>query len=224
MYLHIHSQVSDYNRFPVDQAQMAQLLPGQQIALQQQMLQQQQQMAAQAQANQLQQQTQAQIQQPAQQQQQQQEMGGNPSFHPPHGGQPLPGMAPLPPPPTSQGSQQQQMQQMYIGDTGTVIYKPNGGEPNVGANQGPRGPLPIPGGNTELSTNGSSTDDGEFPPPPPMRGNGAMSADNSLNDSASTTQSNVTSECSEAECDREPLVKQNRGNNHKHANCGIYYY
>ena len=33
------------------------------------------------------------------------------------------------------------------------------------------------------------------------------SADVSLNDSASTTQSNVTSECSEAECDREPLVK-----------------
>ena len=35
-----------------------------------------------------------------------------------------------------------------------------------------------------------------------------MSGDNSLNDSNSTTQSNVTSECSEAECDREPLVKQ----------------
>ena len=29
-----------------------------------------------------------------------------------------------------------------------------------------------------------------------------------FNDSNSTTQSNVTSECSEAECDREPLVKQ----------------
>ena len=43
----------------------------------------------------------------------------------------------------------------------------------------------------------------EFPPPPPERG----SNDNSLNDSNSTTQSNVTSECSEAECDREPLVK-----------------
>ena len=34
------------------------------------------------------------------------------------------------------------------------------------------------------------------------------SNDNSFNDSNSTTQSNVTSECSEAECDREPLVKQ----------------
>ena len=38
-----------------------------------------------------------------------------------------------------------------------------------------------------------------------------FSADVSLNDSASTTQSNVTSECSEAECDREPLVKQSSG-------------
>jgi hypothetical protein len=43
------------------------------------------------------------------------------------------------------------------------------------------------------------------------------SADSSLNDSShlndsnSTTQSNVTSECSEAECDREPLVKDSRG-------------
>jgi len=45
------------------------------------------------------------------------------------------------------------------------------------------------------------------------------SADVSLNDSAgtsqfndsnSTTQSNVTSECSEAECDREPLVKDSQ--------------
>ena len=57
----------------------------------------------------------------------------------------------------------------------------------------------------------------EFPPPPPERG----SADNSLNDSNSTTQSNVTSECSEAECDRdreqEPLVKQ-RGDKHLHNN------
>ena len=104
------------------------------------------------------------------------------------------------------------MQQMFPGDTGTVIYKPNGGLANTGTNGGPRGPLPIPAGHTELSTNSSSTDDGEFPPPPPIRGNGATSADNSLNDSASTTQSNVTSECSEAECDREPLVKQNRGN------------
>ena len=197
--------MSDYNQFQGQQNQMANLLPGQQIALQQQMLQQQQQMAA-AQANQ-QQQIQAQIQ--PQQLQQQQQGGGNQVFQPPLGGQPLPGMAALPPPP--QNSQQQQMQQMYAGDTGTVIYKPNGGMTNIGGNQGPRGPLPIPGGNQELSNNSSSTDDGEFPPPPPIRGNGAMSADNSLNDSASTTQSNVTSECSEAECDREPLVKQNRG-------------
>ena len=205
-------QVSDYNQFNGQQAQMAQLLPGQQIALQQQMLEQQQkQMMAQAQANQQQQQIQAQVQQQAQPQQQQQAGGGNTGFHPPLGGQPLPGMAALPPPPPQQNSQQQQMQQMYAGDTGTVIYKPNGGMTNVGANQGPRGPLPIPAGNTELSSHSSSPDDGEFPPPPPVRGNGAMSADTSLNDSASTTQSNVTSECSEAECDREPLVKQNRG-------------
>ena len=47
-----------------------------------------------------------------------------------------------------------------------------------------------------------SSSNEEFPPPPPVR-----SADVSLNDSNSTTQSNVTSECSEAECDREPLVK-----------------
>ena len=41
--------------------------------------------------------------------------------------------------------------------------------------------------------------------------NGGGSADvsgASLNDSNSTTQSNIASECSEAECDREPLVKQ----------------
>ena len=48
----------------------------------------------------------------------------------------------------------------------------------------------------------------ESPPPPPERGSGQGSAENSFNDSNSTTQSNVTSECSEAECDREPLVKQ----------------
>jgi len=98
--------------------------------------------------------------------------------------------------------QQQQQQQGAYADGGfpqphaeystdTVIYK--GGPP-------PRGPLP--------------SAEEEFPPPPPERGNG--SGDNSLNDSSnmtfndsnSTTQSNVTSECSEAECDREPLVKQ----------------
>ena len=208
----MYLKVSDYNQFNGQQGQMSQLLPGQQIALQQQMLQQQQQMAA-AQANQQQIQAQIQQQQAQQQpQQQQQGAGGNTGFHPPQGGLPLPGMAALPPPPQQQQtSQQQQMQQMYAGDTGTVIYKPNGGMPAIGGNQGPRGPLPIPVGTTELSNNSSSTDDGDFPPPPPMRGNGAMSADNSLNDSASTTQSNVTSECSEAECDREPLVKQNRG-------------
>ena len=209
----MYLKVSDYNQFNGQQGQMSQLLPGQQIALQQQMLQQQQQMAA-AQANQ--QQIQAQIQQQQAQQQPQQQIqaaGGSTGFHPPQGGLPLPGMAALPPPPQQQQqtSQQQQMQQMYAGDTGTVIYKPNGGMPAIGGSQGPRGPLPIPVGSTELSNNSSSTDDGDFPPPPPMRGNGAMSADNSLNDSASTTQSNVTSECSEAECDREPLVKQNRG-------------
>merc|ERR1719422_684950 len=98
----------------------------------------------------------------------------------------------------AQQAQQQQMMMAQQGaygqypqphaeySTDTVIYK--GGPPNGNM----RGPLP----NTEE----------EFPPPPPERGNG--SADNSLNDSNSTTQSNVTSECSEAECDREPLVKQ----------------
>ena len=82
--------------------------------------------------------------------------------------------------------QQQQNPHFYDGqnvpgNTDTVIYK--GGPPQ------PRGPLP-------------PTGDDEFPPPPPIR-----SADTSLNDSNSTTQSNLTSECSEAECDREPLVK-----------------
>ena len=51
----------------------------------------------------------------------------------------------------------------------------------------------------------------EFPPPPPERGSGQGSAENSFSDSNSTTQSNVTSECSEAECDREPLVRQRGG-------------
>jgi hypothetical protein len=69
--------------------------------------------------------------------------------------------------------------------TDTVIYK--GGPPP------PRGPLPL-------------TED-EFPPPPPMRSADTSLNGSSLNDSNSTTQSNVTSECSEAECDREPLVK-----------------
>ena len=47
--------------------------------------------------------------------------------------------------------------------------------------------------------------------------NGGGSADvsgASLNDSNSTTQSNIASECSEAECDREPLVKQDRAQAH----------
>jgi hypothetical protein len=95
--------------------------------------------------------------------------------------------------------QQMQQQQMVRAQraqpheeysTDTVIYK--GGPP---AQQPPaaagklRGPLPASG-------------EDEFPPPPPER-----SADTSLNDSNSTTQSNVTSECSEAECDREHLLK-----------------
>jgi hypothetical protein len=47
----------------------------------------------------------------------------------------------------------------------------------------------------------------EFPPPPPVRSTDTSLNDSStLNDSNSTTQSNVTSECSEAECDREPLM------------------
>ena len=73
--------------------------------------------------------------------------------------------------------------------TDTVIYK---GGPLPPANM--RGPLPAA--------------DDEFPPPPPLR-----SADTSLNDSNSTTQSNLTSECSEAECDREPLVRESKGQN-----------
>ena len=103
----------------------------------------------------------------------------------------------------------QAMQQSFTnvpGNTGTVIYKGGPSYSNVGNNMDTgRGPLPQP-------MNGEDDDDA-FPPPPPMRVNG--SADNSLNDSNSTTQSNVTSECSEAECDREPLVKSsnsNRGN------------
>ena len=73
--------------------------------------------------------------------------------------------------------------------TDTVIYK---GGPPAQAQPGPPGRGPLPSAEEE------------FPPPPPER----SSNDNSFNDSNSTTQSNVTSECSEAECDREPLVKQ----------------
>ena len=78
--------------------------------------------------------------------------------------------------------------------TDTVIYK-GGPQPQPGAQPG-RGPLP--------------SAEEEFPPPPPER----SSNDNSFNDSNSTTQSNVTSECSEAECDREPLVKQRGEDGH----------
>ena len=115
---------------------------------------------------------------------------------PPRGGQPLPGMTALPPPPS------QQMVNNTPGNTDTVIYKPDGRGPShiSGIAPPPMRSLPQP-----------MEDDG-FPPPPPMRPNGAGSADVSLNDSNSTTQSNVTSECSEAECDREPLVKNANAN------------
>jgi len=116
---------------------------------------------------------------------------------PPRGGQPLPGMTALPPPPQNQGYTN------VPGNTDTVIYKPDGRGPShiVGIGIQSRGGLPQP-------------EEGEdLPPPPPMRPNGNGSADVSLNDSASTTQSNVTSECSEAECDREPLVKPGTSGN-----------
>ena len=121
---------------------------------------------------------------------------------PPRGGQPLPGMTALPPVPPSQ---QQQVVNNIPGNTDTVIFKPEG-----------RGASHIAGlGQQQLMRNiPPQFEDDAFPPPPPVRpGNGGQpgSADVSLNDSASTTQSNVTSECSEAECDREPLVKT--GNN-----------
>ncbi len=118
-----------------------------------------------------------------------------------------------PPPPGHAGPAS--LQQSFPGDTGTVIYKPDGvnpapptHDPPPAVAPKPRGPLPQP-------------EYDQFPPPPPMRpngangphppngnGNGNGSADVSLNDSNSTTQSNLASECSEAECDREPLVKQ----------------
>jgi len=130
---------------------------------------------------------------------------------PPRGGQPLPGMAQLglPPVPPSQ-----QMVNNIPGNTDTVIYKPDGRGPSymnglAQGGPGPRNPPPQP-----------MEDDG-FPPPPPVRpGNGGGSADVSLNDSASTTQSNVTSECSEAECDREPLVKPGSSNGGNRASLG----
>merc|ERR1719510_1632840 len=100
----------------------------------------------------------------------------------------------------AQQQQQQMMNQSSYGQypqphaeysTDTVIYKggPPAGPPAQAQTPG-RGPLP--------------SAEEEFPPPPPER----SSNDNSFNDSNSTTQSNVTSECSEAECDREPLVRQ----------------
>ena len=125
----------------------------------------------------------------------------NPGF-PPRGGQPLPGMTALPPPP---GPQSQQVVNNIPGNTDTVIYKPDGrGASHIAglaaAAAQARNPPPQP------------EEEDYLPPPPPVRPNGNGSADVSLNDSASTTQSNVTSECSEAECDREPLVKPgNRG-------------
>merc|ERR1719336_3226624 len=93
----------------------------------------------------------------------------------------------------AQQQQQQMMNQSSYGQypqphaeysTDTVIYK---GGPQPGPQPGAqaRGPLP--------------SAEEEFPPPPPER---------SSNDNSFTTQSNVTSECSEAECDREPLVRQ----------------
>ena len=139
------------------------------------------------------------LMQQLQQQQQQQQPH---QVHLPAGAQPLPGMAALPPPPPASGN----VQDMVAGDTGTVIYK--GGPSNAAVVPGGRGPLPMPnnGGGGD-----NSSDDASFPPPPPSRGGGggANSADNSLNDSNSTTQSNVTSECSEAECDREVFSKKN---------------
>jgi hypothetical protein len=124
-----------------------------------------------------------------------------PQHFPPRGGHPLPGMTALPQPP-----QQNQMMNNIPGNTDTVIFKPEGrGQSHIsGLGQQQRGPLP-----TQPTYDGGDS----YPPPPPVRPmNGNGSADVSLNDSASTTQSNVTSECSEAECDREPLVKGgNRG-------------
>ena len=112
--------------------------------------------------------------------------------------------------PEQMGPGAQAMEESFAGDTGTVIYKPGPPQPAIGAfvpppqqqqqqqqpppqqQQPGRGRGPLPKGPED-----------EYPPPPPTRG----SADNSLNDSNSTTQSNLASECSEAECDREPLVK-----------------
>ena len=118
---------------------------------------------------------------------------------PPRGGQPLPGMTSLPPPPNHNS---QQVVNNIPGNTDTVIYKPEGrGSSHIA------GLAPQQQG-VAMRQPPQQFEDDTFPPPPPVRP-GHGSADVSLNDSASTTQSNVTSECSEAECDREPLVKQN---------------
>jgi len=129
------------------------------------------------------------------------------------GGQPLPGMTALPPPPSQQ---QQQLENFNPGNTDTVIFKPEGrGASHIAGLAGQQPVRNIP----------QQFEDDAFPPPPPVRpGNGnttiPSSADVSLNDSASTTQSNVTSECSEAECDREPLVKQSSGAGGNRASVG----
>jgi len=146
--------------------------------------------------------------------------GGMPNFPPQAprgqqmGGQPLPGMTALPPPPSQQ---QQQLENFNPGNTDTVIFKPEGrGASHIAGLAGQQQPVRnIP----------QQFEDDAFPPPPPVRpGNGnttiPSSADVSLNDSASTTQSNVTSECSEAECDREPLVKQSSGAGGNRASVG----
>ena len=138
-------------------------------------------------------------------------MGGGGMPFPPRGGQPLPGMTALPALPANPPPSQQQVLNNVPGNTDTVIFKPEG-----------RGASHIAGlaaGQQPMMRNiPQQFEDDSFPPQPPVRpGNGGIpggqpgSADVSLNDSASTTQSNVTSECSEAECDREPLVKQSSG-------------
>ncbi len=108
------------------------------------------------------------------------------------------------------------------GNTDTVIYKPEG-----------RGNSHIAGlaaAQAQQRMAQQQFDDDQFPPPPPIRpgvnGNGGVpgSADVSLNDSASTTQSNVTSECSEAECDREPLVKSGNANGGNRGKIHLFYF
>merc|ERR1719232_1965163 len=100
---------------------------------------------------------------------------GNPGLPmPPRGGQPLPGMAALPPPPINS----QQLVNNIPGNTDTVIYKPEArGTSHIAGLAQPQG-----GANRPLPP--QQFEDDAFPPPPPVRpGNG--SADVSLNDSAS---------------------------------------